>query len=69
LIELTVGTVVRLQPCEDASSEKAISGSAEEIARQLQDFANVGASHLIVALDPLTPADIEQFGHIVELLR
>ena len=68
-IELTVGTEVRLQPPEDASSEQAISGSAEEIARQLQDFASVGASHLIVALDPLTPASIQQFGHIVELLH
>ena len=68
-IELTVGTAVRLQPSEGASSEKAISGSPEEIARQLQDFADVGASHLIVVLDPLTPASIEEFGRIVELLR
>ncbi len=68
-IELTVGTAVRLQPRKDASSEKAISGSQEEIAHQLRDFASVGASHLIVVLDPLTPASIEQFGHIVELLH
>jgi alkanesulfonate monooxygenase SsuD/methylene tetrahydromethanopterin reductase-like flavin-dependent oxidoreductase (luciferase family) len=66
-IELTVGTEVRLKPGIDSSSEKAISGSAEEIARRLQDFAGVGAHHLIVALDPVTPASIEQFGHIVEL--
>lgn len=67
-IELTVGTAVRLQPGEDASSEQAISGPPEEIARQLQGFASVGATHLIVHLDPLTPASIEQFGRIVELL-
>src|SRR6266702_8891484 len=68
-IELTVGTEVRLQPRNETSSQQAISGSAEEIARQLQGFAGVGAHHLIVVLDPLTPASIEQFGHIVELLH
>jgi len=68
-IELTVGTGVRLQPRWDASRQQAISGSAEEIARQLQGFAGVGARHLIVELDPLTPASIEQFGHIVELMH
>lgn len=68
-IELTVGTAVLLHPHEDASSKKAISGSPQEIADQLQGFANVGANHLIVALDSLTTASIEQFGHIVELLH
>ena len=68
-IELTVGTEVRLQPRNETSSQQAISGSAEEIARQLQGFADVGARHLIVVLDPLTPASIEQFGHIVGLLH
>lgn len=68
-IELTIGTDVRLHPREDASSGRAISGSPEEIAQRLQDLADIGASHLIVALDPLTPATIEQFSRIVALLR
>lgn len=68
-IELTVGTGVRLQPRREASPRQAISGSTEEIARQLQGFAGVGAGHLIVELDPLTPASIEQFGHTVELVH
>jgi alkanesulfonate monooxygenase SsuD/methylene tetrahydromethanopterin reductase-like flavin-dependent oxidoreductase (luciferase family) len=69
-IEITVGTEVRLQPREDdGSPDQAISGSLEEIARRLQDFTSVGTSHLIVALDSVTPTSIEQLGHIAELVR
>ena len=67
-IELTAGTVVSLQP-EDAAPRKAISGSPEEIATRLQGFADVGVTHLMVELDPLSVSHIERFGHIVELLR
>jgi alkanesulfonate monooxygenase SsuD/methylene tetrahydromethanopterin reductase-like flavin-dependent oxidoreductase (luciferase family) len=69
-LEITVGTEIRLNPREDdGSPERAISGSPEEIARRLQDFARAGVSHLIVALDSVTPANIEQLGHIAELVR
>ena len=69
-IEMTVGTEVRLQPRkEDGSTDRAISGASEEIASRLQAFADVGTSHLIVALDVVTPSSIEQLGHIAELAR
>jgi alkanesulfonate monooxygenase SsuD/methylene tetrahydromethanopterin reductase-like flavin-dependent oxidoreductase (luciferase family) len=69
-IEMTVGTEVRLQPRkEDGSTDRAISGTPEEIANRLQAFADVGTSHLIVALDVVTPSIIEQLGHIAELAR
>ena len=69
-IEMTVGTEVRLQPRkEDGSTDRAISGTPEEIASRLHAFADVGTSHLIVALDAVTPSSIEQLGHIVELAR
>jgi alkanesulfonate monooxygenase SsuD/methylene tetrahydromethanopterin reductase-like flavin-dependent oxidoreductase (luciferase family) len=69
-IEVTVGTEVRLQPLEEgASPDRAISGPPEEIARRLHDFASVGTSHLIVALDEVTPASIERLGQIVQLMR
>ncbi len=68
-IELTAGTEVSLQPGENAAPGKVISGSPEEIASRLQGFADVGVTHLIVVLDPLSVAHIEQFGHIVDLLR
>src|SRR5260370_13723430 len=70
VIELTAGTLVRLpQSGGDAEAEKAITGSAEEIASQLRGFADVGVTHLMVAFEPQGVADIEQFGRIVELLR
>jgi len=69
-IEMTVGTDVRLQPRqEDGSPDRAISGTPEEIASSLRAFADVGTSHLFVALDAVTPASIEQLGRIVELAR
>jgi alkanesulfonate monooxygenase SsuD/methylene tetrahydromethanopterin reductase-like flavin-dependent oxidoreductase (luciferase family) len=69
-IELTVGTEVRLQPRKDDSEpDRAISGSPEEIAHRLRDFASVGTSHLIVSLDGVTLEIIEQLGHIAELVR
>lgn len=69
-IEITVGTEVRLQPRkDDGAPDNAIAGTPEEIARRLQDFASVGTSHLIVALDTVTPASVEQLGRIAELMR
>ena len=69
-IEITVGTEVRLQPRkDDGTPDNAIAGTPEEIARRLQDFASVGTSHLIVALDAVTPASVTQLGHIAELIR
>ncbi len=69
-IEMTVGTEVRLQPRkEDGSTDRAISGTPEEIASRLHAFADVGTSHLIVALDAVAPSSIEQLGHIAELAR
>ncbi len=68
-ITLTVGTSVNLQPATGSEAERAITGSPEEIARRLHAFAGMGAAHLIVALEPLTPATIEEFGRIVEQVR
>ena len=54
-LQLTVGTEVRLPSAgEKTEKGKAISGSPEEIAHQLQRFAEEGVAHLIVALDPLS---------------
>jgi alkanesulfonate monooxygenase SsuD/methylene tetrahydromethanopterin reductase-like flavin-dependent oxidoreductase (luciferase family) len=68
-VELTVGTMVRLRSSTEDPSEKAITGTSEEIARRLQALASPGASHLIVSLDPMTPEAIEEFGEIVRRLR
>lgn len=67
-ITLTAGTIVRPLPRE-GSEERAITGSPEEIARQLHAFASVGVAHLIAILDPLNVQTIEQFGNIAEVVR
>jgi len=53
--------------CLTPASE-ALSGSPEAIASQLKRFAEVGITHLIVALEPKSLAGIERFAHIVALL-
>ncbi len=69
-VELTAGTFVSLlSPDEDTDTTKAISGSPEAIAHHLQGFAEEGVTHLIATLKPFSRESIEQFGHIVELLR
>jgi len=69
-VEMTVGTEVRLQPRkEDGSTDRAISGTPEEIAERLRTFASVGTQHLFIALDVVTPGSIERLGGIVEMMR
>jgi probable F420-dependent oxidoreductase len=69
-IELTAGTIVRLSQSAEANPiAEAISGTLEEIAHQLQGFADVGVTHLMVVLDSSSVASIEQFGRVVELVR
>ncbi len=69
-LELTAGTTVHLpengKPVDD---DKAISGTYEEIAAKLHEFADVGVTHTVVVLNPVASAEtIEQFGRVVELL-
>lgn len=68
-VELTIGTRVRLRPSTEEPPGPAIAGSPEEIARQLQSLINLGAGHLIVSLEPLSPTTIEEFGEIARQVR
>lgn len=69
-LALTAGVRVRLPSTdEDTSAAEALSGSPEAIASQLQNFAEVGMTHLIVALEPKSLSGIERFAHIVELFH
>jgi len=69
-LALTAGVRVRL-PSRDEGTQasEALSGSPEAIASQLQSFAEVGMTHLIVALEPKSLAGIERFARIVALLH
>ncbi len=66
-IELTACTEVHFGPATDPN-DKGISGSAEEIAAALREFADIGVKHLIVAVEPGGVAGVEQFARVVELL-
>ncbi len=68
-ITLTAGILVRLQSGEGGEEERAITGSPEEIAHRLHEFAGIGVAHLIVNLEPRTVKTIEEFARIVELVR
>ncbi len=69
-VELTVGVSVNAAPNDEKDDKtKAISGTEQEIAQRLKQFAELGTTHLIVALDPLNVETIAQFGRIADLVR
>jgi len=45
-----------------------IEGGPEEIAAALRGFREAGIRHFVCGLDPCTPASIEGFGRVIELL-
>ncbi|MGI8690686.1 MAG: LLM class flavin-dependent oxidoreductase [Thermomicrobiales bacterium] len=70
-LELTAGTFVRLpengQPADD---DRAICGTYEEIAAQLQAFADVGVRHLHITFRPdISVQTIEEFGRVLALMN
>jgi len=46
-----------------------IEGSPSEIAGQLSEFADAGASHVQLVVDPIVPASIEWLGDVLALVR
>jgi alkanesulfonate monooxygenase SsuD/methylene tetrahydromethanopterin reductase-like flavin-dependent oxidoreductase (luciferase family) len=73
-LEQTVGIEVRYPdllptPPSGASPGSPLTGSADEIAAGLLEHVELGARHLIVALDPTTPAAVERLAEAVRLAR
>jgi alkanesulfonate monooxygenase SsuD/methylene tetrahydromethanopterin reductase-like flavin-dependent oxidoreductase (luciferase family) len=69
--DLTIGTHVHLpehgQPIAD---DRAISGTYEEIAAQLQAFADLGVRHATIMFRPgINVRTIEEFGHVLALMK
>ena len=46
-----------------------LEGSPSELADQLRLFADAGASHIQLVVDPIVPASIEWLGDVIDLLR
>ena len=66
---LSAGVRVRLpEATEDMRAPAALSGPPEAIASGLQSFAEVGISHVIVALEPKSLSGIERLARIVAFL-
>jgi alkanesulfonate monooxygenase SsuD/methylene tetrahydromethanopterin reductase-like flavin-dependent oxidoreductase (luciferase family) len=45
-----------------------IEGDAAALAERLNEFAALGLSHFVCGIDPCTPASVEEFGRVIELL-
>jgi alkanesulfonate monooxygenase SsuD/methylene tetrahydromethanopterin reductase-like flavin-dependent oxidoreductase (luciferase family) len=45
-----------------------ITGSPEEMAEKIATFRDLGLKHYVAGLDPCTPATLEYFARVVELL-
>ena len=45
-----------------------ITGSPEEMAEKIATFRDLGLKHYVAGLDPCTPATLEHFARVIELL-
>jgi alkanesulfonate monooxygenase SsuD/methylene tetrahydromethanopterin reductase-like flavin-dependent oxidoreductase (luciferase family) len=73
-LEQTVGIEVRYPDLVTIAPTKPppgspLTGSAEEVAAGLVEHVELGARHLIVALDPTTPAAVERLAEAVRVAR
>lgn len=73
-LDITVGINVRYP---DLATEafpvgtdgEALSGSSDEVAAGLAAYAELGTGHLIVNLEPATPAAVERFAAAMDRFR
>jgi alkanesulfonate monooxygenase SsuD/methylene tetrahydromethanopterin reductase-like flavin-dependent oxidoreductase (luciferase family) len=72
-LTITVGVTVRYGAAADAAGSSparpGLSGPPEVIAAGLRAHAEAGARHLIVSLDPATPATVTELAEAVRLVR
>ena len=68
--ERTVAVFVQLMGGTEPDNPKApwLRGTPEELAETLRAFAQAGASHIQVLLDPNTVEGIEAFAPVLDLL-
>ncbi len=76
----TLGRVVGIQvdmlndqreaftPRQWVMSPFPLTGSPEELAAQIRAYTRAHVDHLIVSIDPVTPAAVEAFAPVLELL-
>lgn len=69
--DLTIGTHVHLpENGHPVADDRAISGTYEEIAAQLQGFADLGVRHAAIMFrNDINARVIEDFGRVIELMK
>jgi alkanesulfonate monooxygenase SsuD/methylene tetrahydromethanopterin reductase-like flavin-dependent oxidoreductase (luciferase family) len=68
-LERSAAVIVEVGPHEPSAMTGApLTGTPEQIAAGLQEYAAAGVSHLQVWLEPNTPAGIEAFGRVLEVM-
>ena len=69
-IERTIGLIVRDpdQPVAEPD-ERSLVGTVDEVARTLDAYRALGAGHLQVILEPMTPRSVERLAQAVRLMR
>ena len=74
-LAITVGVTVRFQdlievpPPAGSTPDKAMTGTAAEVAAGLRAHEALGADHLIVALEPTTPVAVDRLAEAVRIAR
>jgi alkanesulfonate monooxygenase SsuD/methylene tetrahydromethanopterin reductase-like flavin-dependent oxidoreductase (luciferase family) len=67
LVQLTGGKG-RNAGGEIAPKAKPVKGTAEEMARAIAAYADVGVAHVQLVLDPITVASVEECAPVLEIL-
>lgn len=62
------GGIGRQMGHDGAKGIEPVQGSASEIADRLRRFAEAGASHIQLVVDPITRASIESLGEVLALI-
>jgi alkanesulfonate monooxygenase SsuD/methylene tetrahydromethanopterin reductase-like flavin-dependent oxidoreductase (luciferase family) len=73
-LDITVGVSVVYPHGRDENAppidpQKALSGTPEEVATALQEYADAGVKHLICSLSPCTTDSLDWFSEAVRLHR
>ena len=74
-LDITVGVTVRIPdrietpPPAGSTPDKAMTGTPAEVAAGLGAHEALGAGHLIVALEPTTPAAVDHLAEAVRIAR
>jgi probable F420-dependent oxidoreductase len=71
-LQVTVGVNINYATTgmdDQTSPQKALSGSAEEIAAGLRGYADAGVGHVIASLEPLTLESLARFAVALSVYR